>query len=637
MRKILTHWTIAFVTLFVLTFIGFKDPQVKEILRLKGFDFLLQSEQKEISQNIAIVSIDEKSIEKYGQWPWKRDILADVIIKLRDQGAGVIVLPILFSEPDRLGGDEALTSVLEYGIVISQTGTNQTNKNSVPRGVAKINDPLPFLFEWGGMLGPIPEFHIASGVGVSNTIPEVDGVVRRIPLLMKIGEDIYPAMAIEVIRVAVGAPSYQVKSGDAGIVAMRVPGFDTIKTDANARIWLRWNKDYETISAADMDFTKFAGRTVIIGMSAEGLGGIIATPVGERYAYELTASTLETVLDGKNITRVDISFISELAVSFLLGVVIILMARFAPYWAIGLKLLSWYVIAVWLSHFLFTKYFMLVDVSWIIITFTIVGFHSVFLRFILEFKLKQQIRKQFEKYLDPRQVAILVKNPEKLKLGGDRKEMSFLFMDIVGFTPISEYYKNKDDPEGLVAVINDYLNRMSKIVMKNGGTIDQYMGDCIMAFWNAPLDCHNHAEMAVKTGIECAIETQKLKKEFKEKGLPDINIGSGVNTGTCIVGNMGSENRLDYSVIGDAVNLAARLEAATRNYKDDDGNVAPLIYSSYTKEQLKEVKSEELDRIFVKGKKELVTIYKPVTNLMEGYDLTSKEKDQTTSKKDNKK
>ena len=639
MKKLLTHWTIAFVTLFVLTFIGFKDPQVKEILRLKGFDLLLQSEKKEISTNIAVVSIDEKAMEKYGQWPWKRDILADVIMQLREQGAGVIVLPILFSEKDRLGGDEALTSVLEYGIVISQIGTNQTNKNSVPRGVAKINDPLPFLFEWGGMLGPITEFHNASGVGVSNTIPEVDGVVRRIPLLMKIGEDIYPAMAIEVIRVAVGAPSYQVKSGDAGIIAMRVPGFNKIETDANSRIWLRWNKSYPTISIADLETNEISleGKTVIIGMSAEGLGGIIATPVGERYAYELTASTLDTVLDGKNIKRVDISFLSELAVSFLLGAIIIVMTRFMPYWVIGIKLISWYIVAVWLSHFFFAKYSMLVDVSWIIIVFTIVGFHSVFNRFILEFKLKQQIRKQFEKYLDPRQVAILVKNPEKLKLGGDRKEMSFLFMDIVGFTPISEFYKNNDDPEGLVNVINDYLNRMSKIVLKNGGTIDKYMGDCIMAFWNAPLDCPNHAEMAVQTGIECAIETQKLKKEFKEKGLPDINIGSGVNTGTCIVGNMGSENRLDYSVIGDAVNLAARLEAATRNYKDDNGNVAPLIYSSYTKEQLKNIKSEELDRIFVKGKKELVTIYKPVANLMEGYDLTSKEKDQTNSKKDNKK
>ena len=637
MKKILTHWTIAFVTLFIVTFIGLKDPQIKEVLRLKGFDLLLQSEPKEVSQDIGVITIDEKAIEKYGQYPWPRHVLADIILKARIDGAQVIVLPILFSEADRMGYDDDLAEVLPYHIVIAQVGTNQTNKNSVPRGVAKVNDPLPFLFEWGGMLGPIEKFHNASGVGVSNTVPEVDGVVRRIPLLMKIGEDIYPAMAIEVIRVAIGAPSYQVKSGDAGIIAMRVPGFETIKTDANARIWLRWNKEYETISAADMDFTKFAGRTVIIGMKAEGLGGVIATPVGERYAYELTASTLSTVLDGKNITRVDISFIVELAVAFVVGLIIILLTRFTPYWVIGLAIIFSIIGSVVYSNLLFNQNAMLTDVTWIIFTIVVVGFHSVFNRFILEFRLKQQIRKQFEKYLDPRQVAILVKHPEKLKLGGDRKEMTFLFMDIVGFTPISEYYKNKNDPEGLVAVINDYLNRMSKIVLKNGGTIDKYMGDCIMAFWNAPLECSNHAEMAVKTGIECAIETNKLKKEFKEKGLPDINIGSGVNTGTCIVGNMGSENRLDYSVVGDAVNLAARLEAATRNYKDENGNVAPLIYSSYTKEQLKDIKSIELDKIKVKGKEELVTIYKPVKNLMEGYDFTSTTKTKNTSKKDTKK
>ena len=217
MKKLLTHWTIALVTLFILTFIGFKDPQVKEILRLKGFDLLLQSEERQVSKDIGIITIDEKAIEKYGQWPWPRHVLADIVLKARLDGAQVIVLPILFSEPDRMGYDEDLADVLPYHIVIAQIGTNQINKNSVPRGVAKINDPLPFLFEWGGMLGPIEKFHNAAGVGVSNTVPEVDGVVRRIPLLMKIGEDIYPAMAIEVIRVAVGAPSYQVKSGDAGI------------------------------------------------------------------------------------------------------------------------------------------------------------------------------------------------------------------------------------------------------------------------------------------------------------------------------------------------------------------------------------------------------------------------------------
>ena len=614
MKNIFSHWAIAFVTLFVLTFIGIKDPQVKQILRLKSFDLLLQSEKKEVSQDIGVITIDEKAIEKYGQWPWKRDVLADIIIKLREAEVGIIVLPILFSEEDRLGGDNELAQVLQYGVVISQVGTTQTNKNAVSRGVAKVNDPMPWLFSWPGMLGPIPLLgENASGVGVVNTVPEIDGVVRRIPLIMKIGDETYPAMAIEVIRVAVSAPSYQVKAGQGGIIALRVPGFSIIKTDPHARIWLRWNKEYDTISLADIDqANKFKGKTVIIAPTAEGLNSIVATPLGERYMYEITANTLQTVLDGKNIQRIDISFLVELVLAFLIGCVIILAANYFSYVTLGLTFISLYVILLYATHYLFSQYLILADVSWAIICLTIVGFHSTFNRFIKEFKLKQQIRKQFEKYLDPRQVAILVKNPEKLKLGGERKEMSFLFMDIVGFTPISEHYKNKDDPEGLVEVINDYLNRMSKIVLKNGGTIDKYMGDCIMAFWNAPLECSNHAEMAVKTSIECAVETDKIKAEFKAKGLPDINIGSGVNTGICIVGNMGSEMRLDYSVIGDAVNLAARLEATTRNYKDENGKVTPVLYSSFTKEKLTNIKSIEVDKIKVKGKKELITIYKPI-------------------------
>ena len=613
MKKFITHWTFAFVTLVVLTYIGLQEPYVKEILKLKSFDILIQQEEKELSKDIGIVTIDEKSIEKYGQWPWSRDVIAEVITDLRRAGAGVIMIPILFSEEDRLGGDDILSQTLiDNGVVIAQVGTSQINKNSVPRGVAKIGNPLPYLFEWDGMLGPIPKLgQNANGVGVINTAPEIDGVVRRIPLIMRIGQDTYPTMAVEVIRVATGNPSYQVKAGDGGVQAIRVPGFPIINTDPNARIWLHWNKTFETISASENDFSKFNGRTVIIGMTAEGLGGIIATPVGEQYDYMLSASTLQTMIDGKQINRYDVSSFLELVLSFILGIVVILIARFTPYWFVGLSLLSLYGISVYGSYYLFNQHLILSDVSWIIIVITIVGMHSIFNRFILEFRLKQQIRKQFETYLDPRQVAELQKDPSKLKLGGERREMSFLFMDIVGFTPISEYYKNKDDPEGLVEVINDYLNRMTKIVLENGGTVDKYMGDCIMAFWNAPLDCEDHAEMAVKTAIECAEETERLKQDFKERGLPDINIGSGVNTGTCIVGNMGSDTRFDYSVIGDAVNLAARLEAATRNYKEKNGGIVSTLYSSYTMEKLKDIESVEVDKIKVKGKEELITIYKP--------------------------
>jgi len=616
MKKIFTHWTVAFVTLFTLIWIGLQDPQIKEILRLKSFDLLFQSQDKIISNDIVIVTIDEKAIEVNGQWPWDRTVMANTIIKLRQQGAGVIVMPILFSEQDRMGGDEFFSQTLNGNfVVVAQTGSHQTSQNGYPRGVAKIGNPLDWLFEWPGMVGPIPQIgDNAAGVGTTNTAPEVDGVVRRMPLLMKIGNDVYPNIAIEVIRVAVGDPSYQVKSGDAGIIAMRVPGFATINTDANARIWLTWNKSYPEISLADLDTNEISleGKTIVIGMKAEGLGGVIATPTGAQYDYVVLASTLQTVVDGTNIERVDISFLAELVTAFLVGALIIILTRYTAYWFVGLIMIGFSAGAVYGTYYFFTNKLMLVDATWILVTILFVGLHSIFNRFILEFQLKQQIRKQFETYLDPRQVAILQKDPSKLKLGGERREMSFLFMDIVGFTPISEHYKNNNDPEGLVEVINDYLNRMSKIVLDNGGTIDKYMGDCIMAFWNAPLDNPNHAEMAVKTAIECAEETEKLKQEFKEKGLPEINIGSGVNTGTCIVGNMGSDTRFDYSVIGDAVNLAARLESATRNYKDKDGKILPTLYSSYTMKQLYNTKSVEVDKIKVKGKAELITIYKPL-------------------------
>ena len=437
MKKILSHWTIAFITLLVLTYIGLQDPWAKEILRLKSFDYVLQNEVKTPSEAVTIVTIDEQAIEKHGQWPWKRDVLAQLIFDLRNAQTGIIVMPILFSEEDRMGGDEEFCEALGYGTVIAQTGTTQkTTSNAVPRGVAKIGDPLPFLFEWPGMVGPLPLLaECTAGVGVINTAPEIDGVVRRVPLLMKIGEDVYPNMAIETIRVAVGDPSYQVKADINGVIALRVPAYATINTDTNARVWVRWNKEFKTISAGADDFNELAGTTVIVAMTAEGLGGVIATPIGEQYDYVISAQTLQTILDGETIKRYD--SLVELLAGLMLGIAIILITRFLPYWAIGASLVATFGTGIYYFQYMFETQLVLVVITWALLTFFIVGFHSTFNRFILEFRLKQQIRKQFETYLDPRQVAALQKNPDLLKLGGDRREMSFLFMDIIGFTPIS--------------------------------------------------------------------------------------------------------------------------------------------------------------------------------------------------------
>ena len=603
MKKILTHWTLAFVTLAVLMLWGLKDPFIKETARLKSFDLIQKYDTVTLSDDVIIVEIDEKSIEEYGQWPWKRSVLADVIWKLREAGAGIIVLPILFSEEDRLGGDMDLAQALvQNGIVIAQTGTTQTNRNAVPRGVAKIGDPLPWLFEWPGMLGPIPLLgDNVDGVGVVNTTPEIDGVVRRLPLLMRVGGEVYPSVALEVIRVAVGDPSYQVKAGPGGVIALRVPKFKIIKTDQYARIWLRWNKEFETISITD-DFKSVAGKTVIIGNTAEGISTVIATPNGEQYSHAAMAVSLQTVLNGENIVRLDTATFLEYLAAGVLALIIILLAGFAPYWLIGAFLLTVWSGTAYGAYFYFVKHLQLWDASWIILVTTVTGFHAVFNRFVKEFGLRQQIKKQFEHYLDPGMVKKLQKDPSLLKLGGETRNMTFLFCDIRGFTPISEKYKG--NPGGLTKLINRFLTRMTDVIIANGGTIDKFMGDCIMAFWNAPIENVKHREMAVKSAKEMTLALTELNKDLKVEGLPQINIGIGINTGDALVGNMGSEQRFDYSVIGDAVNLASRLESSSKTLGKT------IVIGEDTRRSIETLYPfDYIDSITVKGKTEEIKVY----------------------------
>jgi adenylate cyclase len=603
MKRILTHWLVPVVTLAIVSLWGLSDPFVKQTARLKSFDLIQQYDTPTLSKDVAIVEIDEKSIERYGQWPWKRDVMADIIYRLRDAGAGVIVLPILFSEPDRLGGDEALAQAMkDNGVIIAQVGTTQANRNAVPRGVAKIGDPMPWLYEWPGMLGPIPELsESADGVGVINTAPEIDGVVRRIPLLMRVGTEIYPAIAIETIRVAVGDPSYQVKTQQGGITAMRIPKYQTIKTDANARIWLRWNKQFETVSATD-DFKSLNGKTVIVGITAEGLGGVIATPNGEAYAHLTTAVSLQTIINGDTIVRFDYATFLEYTSAAIIAFILILSAAYAPYWLVGILLLLTYTGTAYASYFAFTRHLQLWDISWLWMVITITSFHAVFNRFVKEFSLKQQIKKQFGTYLSPAMVARLQKDPGLLKLGGDTRELSIMFTDVRGFTTISEHYGK--DVQGLTKIMNRYMTAMTKEITESNGTLDKYIGDAQMAFWNAPLDDSQHAKNSVRTALKMLDSLNQFNREIKKEGVPPFGMGLGINTDSVVVGNMGSTQRFDYTCLGDGVNLAARLEGQSKNYG------VLIVLGPRTAEQIRdEIAVFELDCIAVKGKTVGVKIY----------------------------
>ena len=618
--KYITHWATALITALVLLFVHYNDSYIVQTARLKSFDLLQQTDEGVVSPDIGIVTIDEAAIEKYGQWPWKRDVLAELIWKLREAGAGVIVLPILFSEDDRLGGDMALAEALAgNGVIIAQTGSLQANKNAVPRGIAKIGDPLPYLFEWPGMLGPIPLLgDNADGVGVLNTAPEIDGVVRRVPLIMRVGEETYPSIAVEVIRLATGAPSYQVKANEGGVEKVRVPGYPIVSTDPNGQIWLRWNKLFTEVSAADPDqFWSMEGRTVIIGVTAEGLGGLIASPTGPQYNYIPSAVTLQTMIDGDQIERPFWADLAELSTTAVVSVLIILIAAFAPYWLVGGAILILGGGLAYGALYAWQNYLYLLDVTMPIVALVLVGLHATFNRFVKEFQLKQQIKKQFEHYLAPAMVKKLQKNPELLKLGGDTRELTIMFTDIRGFTPISEQYKT--DPQGLTKLINRYMTPMTDIVMSNDGTIDKYIGDALMAFWNAPLDVPEQKHLATLTAVQMLERLDELNKELEHEGLLPLRIGVGINTGSVVVGNMGSSQRFDYSILGDAVNLAARLEGQSKSYG------LTLLVGEDAVDEHTDFIYVELDLIAVKGKTEPARIFTVLMSEREKFDNTKHE------------
>jgi adenylate cyclase len=599
----LTHWTTSLLTLALVLFAHYNNGAIVETLRLNQFDLVQQTDTVQTSQDIGIVTIDEAAIERYGQWPWSREVMADIVWQLREAGVGVIVVPVLFSETDRLGGDDYFAETLAgNGVIIAQTGINSNSQNAVPRGIAKIGDPVPYLFQWQGVIGPIPKLgNAADGVGVVNTVPERDGVVRRVPLLMRVGEEVFPSLGIEVIRVATQQPSYQVKETGAGIEAVRVPGFPIINTDPNGRIWLRWNKEFDSISLAENDFSQFAGRTVIIGAEAAGIGGVIASPTGPRYNWEPAAVTLQTLIDGEQIERPYWAFQAELAGTLVLGLAVILLGRFTPYWMVGVGMIVLGSGAVYGVLFAWQNYLYLLDGTMAIIAISLVGLHSIFLRFVKEFREKQAIKKQFAGYASPTVVKLLQENPAIIKQGV-KKDISIVFSDLRGFTPLGESFG--DDVKGLTTLMNGYMDAITEPVLDNNGMIIKYIGDASMHIHGAPLDDDNHAHTAVETGLAMIRAVEKFNDIITSQGRPAVGMGAGINSGTGYLGEMGSTKRHSYDVLGDSVSTAARIESKCKEY-----GCLLLVGEDTVKQCENDFFFLKIDDLAVKGKSYGIGIY----------------------------
>ena len=615
MRWLYSIWSVLAVLVLALC-LKVANPDWIQQIRLMGYDQKILSLPTQKSQDVVLLDIGENTLAVEGQFPFSRDRYARIINDIIQANGGVTSFTILFPEADRFGQDAVFASwaAEPSAVVLAAKSSNKGLAADArrPNIVTSGNgDARQFIDEYPGIVTNIPALEsVVRGIGMVNPSPEVDGLTRRIPLVVQAQDKLYPSLPLESIRAINNTKGYTIKvDKELGIDSMYIHPRE-FKTNPDGSVWINWNITMDRYEWMFDTLPDLQGKTVIVGVTAEGVENPVPTPAGLMSPHQIQGSVLSTLLSqhfGQNapmISRPLWADLFEWGSLILIGLVMIVAIYYAPLIVSGVTTV-FAVTSVWLaSAYAFDVSMYLLDWTFVTGIFIILALQAYGNNFIIQFKLRQQIKGQFGTYLSPDMVEMLCKDPSLLKLGGERREMSFMFMDICGFTPISEHYKNNDDPEGLVELINKFLDVQTKIILNNNGTVDKYMGDCIMAFWNAPLACDNHADMAVKTSIEILEATKNLNEELKPLNLPPINVGIGINTGDCIVGNMGSEVRFDYSVIGDAVNLGARLESQTRNYDGVD-----VLLSSFTRDACTEGKFREVDTITVKGKSEPVQIF----------------------------
>lgn len=594
----------ALLTLLLVLSVRIEDPAFVESIRLRYFDTLITSQTIVESESVALINIDDATLEKYGQWPFPRGQYAKLIQELYRHNAGLVVFNVFMPDADRFKQDSILADTLkEFPVVLPQSATNNPVKNTAQPfrpGVSVIGDTgEQFTIDYENIQTNVKEINDkVTGVGLVNTFPELDGVVRRVPMLVSSKGLLYPSINLETLRVASGDPSFQVKVTDNGIEAVRIPQFGKISTDSWSRIWINWAHRSPEYSAVNLP-EDFGRKIVIVGLTATGLGNPIASPIGELYPHGLQSAVLDTLTTGSNITRVDWANGAEILSIIIVSLISLLFTR----WKYGFLVVIGFVCSAhFISLYFFNTYGYLFDITAFTFATSLVYIHAYTVKFISELNQKLQIKKQFGTYLSPALVEKLQKNPELLTLGGESRELSIMFTDVRGFTSISEHYGK--DVQGLTKIMNRYMTAMTKRIIENNGTLDKYIGDAQMAFWNAPLDDSEHAKNATRTALKMLKDLEEFNNAIKEEGVPPFGMGLGINTDTVVVGNMGSDQRFDYTCLGDGVNLASRLEGQSKPYG------VKIVLGPKTAEQIKdEFFVLELDCIAVKGKKVGVNIY----------------------------
>ena len=623
------------------------DPAPVEEIRVRTFDAFQRIEpRKKTIRPVTIVDIDDKSLEKLGQWPWPRTRIADLVTELTRLGAVVIAFDAVFSEPDRLNpafaadtfrhldeetrvklralpsNDQIFADAIKASrVVLGESGLPEEiaalDKTLPVTGIAMLGEePQRFMFDFPGLLRNVPVLeHAAAGRGLFTIRPERDGIIRRVPMIMQAQGQTMPSLTFEILRVASGSGTILIKAEKAGIKSIGVKGFE-IPTDHNGQLWVHYARNDASIYVPAVNVLEknvapdmIAGKLVLIGTSAVGLNDIKTTPVsGAMPGVEIHAQVLESALTGAVISQPIFGIAVEFATALLFGLLVI---AFAPQCGpVTLVILgaAFASMLVGLSVYFYAHDRLLIDFTYPLMSTTAIYLTLIFTSFVREQAQRRQIRSAFGQYLSPALVEQLAQSPEKLVLGGEEREMTIMFSDMRGFTSISETYKN--DPQGLTALMNRFLTPLTNAILNRKGTIDKYMGDAIMAFWNAPLDDKDHQLNACEAALDMLERVDELnqarEQEAKEEGRPFIplNVGVGLNTGICVVGNMGSDIRFDYSVFGDSVNLASRLEGQSKEYG------FPIIIGSKTAMAVKDrFAILELDFIMVKGKKEPEVIY----------------------------